>query len=116
MGNEMNIARSVSVIFSFIYCVGLVWFYDKTSSIVIFLAIVAICSSLFVSFVTKRFIFTKNGKMISVVVCVVGVLAVFSLILIDYFRYYGPDYGAIMIKFLFLTTFVVIGIGIYRLK
>ncbi len=110
----MHVARIAAVIFVLINGLGLVWFIDSLQTFTFFFGIVAIICALVVSLMPRRLINNAGVKWILIALCIVGIIALFSLISQDYQRTYGPDSGAIIMRLLFAFTFVSMGLNIYK--
>jgi len=112
----MYIARVAAVIFAIMNLVGLVWFSDAIRPSVLFFGIAAIICALIVSLAPRRLINNASIRWMLIVLCMIGIGAIFALIAKDFQRTYGPDFGAIIMRLLFVFTFVYMGLDIYRSK
>jgi len=112
----MYIARAAAIIFALMNMVGLVWFVDTVQGSIFFFGIVTIACALAVSMTPRNLINNDTIRWILIALCIAGVGALFALITKDYQRAYGPDFGAIIMRLLFASTFVFMGLEIYRKK
>lgn len=112
----MYIVRAAAIIFALMNSVGLIWFIDTTRGSISFFGMVTIVCALAVSMTPRRLINNAAIRWTLITLCIVGVGSLFALITKDYQRAYGPDFGAIIMRLLFASTFVFMGLEAYRKK
>jgi FtsH-binding integral membrane protein len=111
----MSIAKSAALFFSIAYAVGFVWFGENLQLRPFYLGVVVIICALVNSLVPSKRIRSKRVKWVLMAFCAGGICALLILIYEDIHQINGPDSGAITMRLLFLSTFIVMGLEYFEI-
>ena len=112
----MIAARVISILFAVLSLIGIVWFIDTSKSSVVIPGLITIACALIVSMAPRKYANSPSAKWVLIALCFLGVSALCFMIRNDYGRAYGPDYGAIILRIIFASTFIAIGVDLYKTK